>query len=97
MADQELEFSSLVACSYEVGNMLTIPRSVDSFKWRDDEIRLLRVKIRMLQQPWNLSCCMAVEILRGSSDEVEETAIIKLFGRHFAVQQRSNQGFRPLG
>ncbi|KAK0735322.1 hypothetical protein B0T21DRAFT_367518 [Apiosordaria backusii] len=95
MVVQNLDLSTLVTCPYEAGNVLTLRLAAGSSRQNDDQSRLLRVKIKKLQEPWTLSCCMVVEILSSSSASVTETAFLKLFDWRFAAQQRSDEGIDP--
>ncbi|KAK4220770.1 casein kinase I RAG8, partial [Podospora fimiseda] len=84
---QNFDLSALVDSPYQVGNVLTLRQTEQS--------ELLRVKIKKLQQPWTLSCCMVVDVLSDSPDKAEETAFLKLYDWRFAAQQRSDQGLDP--
>lgn len=92
---QEIDPRTLVFYPYEVGSVLTLRSAIENLKQSDDETQLLRVRIKKLQQPWTLSCCMLVDVLSDCSDRVKETAFLKLFDWRFAAQQRSDQGVDP--
>ncbi|KAK4198898.1 casein kinase I RAG8 [Triangularia verruculosa] len=95
MLSQALDLGSLAKNPYEVGSVLTFQRTTDSTSCKNDQLKSLRVRIKTLQQPWTLSCCMIVDILCDSSDEVAETAFLKLFDWRYAAQQRSDNGIDP--
>lgn len=78
-----------------MGSVLTLRPAIENLKQSDDETQLLRVRIKKLQQPWTLSCCMPVDVLSDCSDRVKETAFLKLFDWRIAAQQRSDQGVDP--
>ncbi|KAK0662475.1 casein kinase I RAG8 [Cercophora samala] len=92
---EEIDFGPSTTCPYEVGSVLTVWHAAGSLQRSDDKSQVVRVKIKKLQQPWTLSCCMVVDILSDSLDIVRKTAFLKLFDWRFAAQQRSDQGVNP--
>ncbi|KAK3326416.1 hypothetical protein B0H66DRAFT_550893 [Apodospora peruviana] len=92
MIAQDLDIRVSVAAPYQEGTLPTFRRVLDGSTQKRE---LLRVKIKKLQEPWTLSCCMVVDILSDSFNEVGQTAFLKLFGWRFAAQQRSDQGIGP--
>lgn len=87
--------TEMASCSpfedYQVGQLLTLSVIPEQGKKGSDST--VRARIRHLQIPRTLSCCMIVDLLgEGCPDN---PAFLKLYDRRFSEQLRSDHGIDP--
>ncbi|KAH6621032.1 hypothetical protein B0J18DRAFT_480504 [Chaetomium sp. MPI-SDFR-AT-0129] len=85
----------MASCSpfedYQVGQVLTLSVIPEHGKQSSDST--VRARIRQLQNPRTLSCCMIVDLLgEGSPDN---PVFLKLYDRRFSEQLRCDHGIDP--
>ncbi|KAK4143002.1 uncharacterized protein C8A04DRAFT_29404 [Dichotomopilus funicola] len=85
----------MASCSpfedYQVGQVLTLSVIPEQGKQSSDST--VRARIRQLQNPRTLSCCMIVDLL--GEDSPDNPVFLKLYDRRFSEQLRCDHGIDP--